>query len=198
MCPIFSYLSDPKECLRHIPVCGSDGATYHNICFFLIQKHEVDDRLRLDHYGPCRDQGVFGQMFYYKSDLSTSLSNNIIYHNIFTMCWILWQEIRSIRFSYSCVLQKMTEGICRARSSAQSSGTRYAATRAKRTPTSVSTMLLGAGTLVLGLTIAGLATRRERGEDDRKTTRRKQTLSKSTTKNRRICFPVQKQVSGIK
>ena len=49
---------DPTECLRHIPVCGSDGVTYHNVCFLLIQKHEVDDGLRLDHYGSCSIQGV--------------------------------------------------------------------------------------------------------------------------------------------
>ena len=56
---IFSPRSDPTECLRHIPVCGSDGVTYHNVCFLLIQKHEVDDGLRLDHYGSCSIQGVF-------------------------------------------------------------------------------------------------------------------------------------------
>ncbi|XP_037658013.1 serine protease inhibitor Kazal-type 9 [Choloepus didactylus] len=35
------------------PICGSDGKTYSNECFFCSEVKKTDDKLKFAHFGKC-------------------------------------------------------------------------------------------------------------------------------------------------
>ncbi|XP_072680713.1 serine protease inhibitor Kazal-type 9 [Canis lupus baileyi] len=37
----------------YAPICGSDGKTYENDCFFCSQVQKTDNKLKFVHFGKC-------------------------------------------------------------------------------------------------------------------------------------------------
>ncbi|XP_037364220.1 serine protease inhibitor Kazal-type 9-like [Talpa occidentalis] len=45
---------EPKFCIEiYAPICGSDGKTYDNDCFFCRETEKTDNKLKFVHFGKC-------------------------------------------------------------------------------------------------------------------------------------------------
>ncbi|XP_070270753.1 serine protease inhibitor Kazal-type 9-like [Myotis yumanensis] len=52
-CSRYKHLPPGMCVLRYGPICGSDGKTYTNDCFFCDAVQRIDNKLKFVRYGEC-------------------------------------------------------------------------------------------------------------------------------------------------